>query len=472
MPFLLTNCADGGANGVDVTTANSGGASGDAWPSKAIDTGNSITFSNTVARGAMSYRISRGATGEVSVSWVDLPSVPMIYARLYICMPTLPSSSFRPIVFGSTADNSVSWSLGVRTDGKVSIRDAASAQMSVSGSALEVGRWMRIEVAVTVSPTVGSSVVKLYREADSPYPTEVMTSASTFNTQSGGNPIDVVRFGMTQLFAPNYTYYLDDVIVTDAGFLGPAAPAYAPSLVWRNGGGSGANGTLVTIGSSGSATDHYFPVISNVSNQIYHSTAQAAHGTTSYLIQSVSGVSNNLQWRDLYSNTLAARYYLYLTSVPPAATELSQLLVTQPSYEMLLRMVYMPSGQVLLKDRTGTTIWTSTAALPLNSWIRIEKFAQIGGTATTGTVQFAYYAFDGTTAIDSYSSTTFNLNTNPIDRFLVGRNNSDTWTDPFYVDDIAINQAATGFIGPYTVPSNIHTPYAGKIPPIGWGRSI
>ncbi len=472
MSFLLRNNAEGGTNGADISPTNTGGLSGEAWTNISLSAGNTAKFSNAVARNTLSYQIATGASaGEVSIRWLDVPAVPTIYARFYIFMTTLPSASFRPIELGGSNGFTTAWSLGIRTDGKVSIRDSAGTQMSVSGSALQAGRWMRIELSIAVSQTTGSSVVKLYREADSPYPTEVMASTAVYNTQPNGDPMDIIRFGVVGMSAPNYTYYLDDLAVTDMGFLGPANPNYTSDLLWRNGGGNGANGTLATPLSTGSSTDHFFQIV-NDGSQVYHSTVQSAHGGSSYLVQSTSGVGNWLSWRDLTASSLACRYYAYFTAHPSTATEISQFLVTSPVYEMLARVGLSTAGKMIVMDRNGTILWTSTAAIPLNTWIRIEMFAQLGVTAGTGTVQVAYYTLDSTTATDSFSSNTVDLNVTPFARLYLGRINSSAWTDPFYLDDIAILQGATGFIGPYAAPSNLHTPYAGKIPHLGWGVHV
>ncbi len=78
--FIRTNNAEGGTNGVTVTTANSGGASGDAFNS-IVGTG--LTFSNlVVGAGSLSYRT---ANASVYAVWNGLGAITnwTLKARVY-----------------------------------------------------------------------------------------------------------------------------------------------------------------------------------------------------------------------------------------------------------------------------------------------------------------------------------------------------------------------------------------------------
>jgi hypothetical protein len=55
------NSAEGGTDAATVTTANSGGTSGDAWDSVNIPSGTTLTFATAAAyKGSRGYRITSG----------------------------------------------------------------------------------------------------------------------------------------------------------------------------------------------------------------------------------------------------------------------------------------------------------------------------------------------------------------------------------------------------------------------------
>ena len=134
--------------------------------------------------------------------------------------------------------------------------------MNVSTLSVPVGRWVRLEARIVSSATVGSSVVKIFTEADSPYPAETMTSASSFNTAPNGTGIKVGRFGIVGSSVATYNYYLDDITMTDVGYPGPANPTQAPPLEWCSNADFGTNGTLLTAGNSGDASNRFFQTFS------------------------------------------------------------------------------------------------------------------------------------------------------------------------------------------------------------------
>lgn len=471
MAATFRNNANGGTNGTAISYTASGGAtSGDDWDFIAIGTNGSITYANSPARGPLSYKMTVGATvADVKVEWQHLQPSTTTYVRFYVYLPTLPSSSFR---FLELSDGTQGvWSFGFRADGRISVRDAVSASMNVSTTALPTGRWLRLEARVVSHATTGSSVVKIYTEADSPYPAETVTSTNSFNTAPNGNGIEIVRYGIVGSTTANYTYYLDDIAISNDGYLGPADPLLVGPLELGNNADFGTNGTVLTMVNSGDTSNRFFQSFSQT-GQISFSNTQTAHGTLSYLFQPVNGSNNIVVWRGLRTTAASMRFYIYLTAIPAEINTFGQFTTGPGGFTQLAWLAVNLNGRVCVLDATESVIWQATAALSLNTWYRFEIFASLGGTATTGTIQAAYYLLDSTTAVDSFSTSSANLGTDPIAWARFGKMGSTTYAAPFYIDEIGVLQNASGFMGPYT---SLPTPPAapsGTIPHLGWGREV
>ncbi len=471
MAAVFRNNANGGSNGMAVSYTTTGGAvSGEDWDFISIGTNGNITYADKPARGALSYKMALGATVTgVKLEWQNFQTSSTAYIRLYVYLPSLPSASFRFIEL--TDSTQLAWSLGLRSDGKLSIRDSANTSMTVSTTSLPVGRWLRLEARIIANATTGSSVVKIYTEADSPYPAETMTSASTFNTAPNGTGIELLRCGIVGSATSNYTYYLDDIAISNSGYLGPSDPNLVGPLELGNNADFGTNGTALTMANSGDTSNHFFQSFSQP-GQISFSNAQAAHGSLSYVFQSVSGSDNLMMWRGLHTSAAAMRFYIYITAIPAEINPIAQFTTGSGGFTQLAWLAVNLNGKICVLDATSTVIWQATNAISLNTWYRLEIFASLGGTATTGTIQAAYYALDSTTAIDSFSTSSANLGTDAISWARFGKIGSTTYTAPFYIDEISVVQNASGFIGPYAGLPAQPPAQPGTIPHLGWGREV
>lgn len=470
MSLSIANNANGGINGANVTYENNGELSGEAADYLLVGTGATLKFMNSPARGALSYEYkTTGTAAEVFMAY-DLMPISTVYLRFYVYLPALPAASTRLCHLNNIT--AVSWSMGVRSDGRLSIRDSTSAQMSISTLALPVGRWARIEARVVSSATVGTSTIKIFTEADSPYPAETAVSAATFNTRPASSDFKQVRFGIVDTAIANYMYYLDDLAMSDSGYPGPADPAATASLLRSNNAESSAHGTAATSSSSGDSINNFFQ-ITEPSATIQHSNVHAAHGTLSYEFVPANGTENRVTWRSLATNAAAMRFYVYFTAFPPNSTGIGQFATNSyiAGLESLAIINFRNDGRVSLSDRT-TVFWVSTATLSLNTWYRFEVFAQVGGTPTTGTLSAAMYALDSGTALDSTTTSTADLGSVKIGWARFGKLSANVWTNTFYMDELAVQQAASGFIGAYSGPPSAPAVYPGVIPHLGWGREV
>lgn len=468
MPATFRNNANGGTNGTTVSLYNCGNASGDAWNYLSYGVGMTISYANAPARGGMAYKCTTGATASNGyVIWNTLPDQSTYYIRFAVYLPANPSSSFRFCEIGD--DTTIGLSIGCTTAGKISVRDYNSSQMGLSTISLPTGRWARVEMRYVSSSAAGQMTLRIYTEVDSPYPAETLASAASFNTKPNAGYITQPRFGISTFNIANWTYYIDDIAVSDQGWLGPANASFLPSGTYYNGAEMGSNATMVTSLNTSSSDSTYFYKFLNP-NTITFSTARAAHGSLSYFIQPTAGNSSLVQWASYATQSAAARMYIYLTAFPSDVTEFMQINTSEASFDYIGRLALNSTGKLIVYDASGA-IWTSTASLSLNSWQRLELYGAIGGSSTTGTLQAAFYAGDSTTAIDSFSTSSANTSTaQAIGMLRFGKVTATSYATSFYMDDLAGQSAASGFIGPYSGALTPPATFAGIIPHLGWGR--
>ncbi len=471
MPAILRNNANGGTNGASVSYTASGGAdSGEDWDFIYMGTNGSITYADKPARGNLSYKCSVGATvTDVKMEWQRFQPSDTVYVRFYVFLPSLPSGSFRFFEFSDGTQ--LAFSFGSLTDGKVRIRDSAAAAMATSTISLPTGRWIRLEAKVNAHGSTGGAVVKIFTEADSPYPAEVITSTNTFNTAPNGTGIKIARFGIVGSAGANFTYYLDDIELNNTGYAGPADPEFAGLLEMANTADFGSNGTSLTELNSGDTSNRFFQS-STTPWQVNFSSTQKAHGTLSYLFQPVSGQENVIMWCNLHTNAAALRFYLYLTAIPGETITFGQFTTGPGGFLQLAWLAVNLSGRLCVLDSTGSVLWQAAAPLSVNTWYRLELFTSLGGTATSGTIEVAYYLMDNPAAIDTFATSSANLGTSPIAWARFGKIGATPYAAPFYIDDVGVVQNASGFIGPYTgLPAQ--PPVApGVVPHLGWGREV
>lgn len=468
MSLLLANNANGGVNGTAVAYGNMGETSGHAWDFIYTGTGANITYVNNPSRGALSYQFRTTTSDQAYVEWQRMPDLSTIYFRFLVYIPTLPSATTR--VCELNDGTNLIMSISIRTDGRLNIRDSAANLMSLTTVGVIPGRWARIEASVVSHASTGSSVVRIYTEPDSPYPAEKASSTATFNTKPSTNFVRGIRFGLAGLNVTNTTVYVDGMAVADTGFLGPSNPTQTASLLWSNTAESGTHATAVTSINSGNATNDFFQAVDQASS-ITYSNAQAAHGSLSYFIQSASAVENKLVWKNIASSSCALRLYAYFTTYPSSPYEFAYFSKNSVAFDLLSRLGLQPDGKISAYDRTGI-VWSSSGSVSLNSWYRFEILAQIGASATTGTIQAAFYSLDSTSPIHSFTTSSANLGTSNIEWVGVGKTSASSASDSFYIDDVAVRQQASGFIGPYTGPPTPPAAYPGIIPFLGWGTEI
>lgn len=234
----------------------------------------------------------------------------------------------------------------------------------------------------------------------------------------------------------------------------------------------GTNAVVATPENTSSTGNNFLMLFSNPGTVTF-SNARASHGTLSYAIQAGSGSDSMVRWASFATQSMAARFYIYFTALPSASTEFLQLSTHEGgTFEFAGRIAFGTTGLMLVFDNSGL-IWTSAAAVSINTWYRVELYCAIGPSSTTGTLQTAFYALDNLTAIDSFTTSTANTGTSQaIGVMRFGKVTSSAMTSVFYMDGLAARTQASGFIGPYAGPLTPPATFAGIIPHLGWGRAV
>ncbi len=469
MSATLRNNAEGGVHGEDVTVYNSGAISGDSFHYLIRGTGASITFSNTPARGTMAYECKIAATAaQAKMAWGNFPGGATTYARWALYLPA--SAAGKAVRCMSLDDNTSDCvTMEVTPTGYFRMWDTVGAVMFVSTTPVLYDTWQRFELQMISSATTGQAILRYFREVDSPHPLETLTSTATFNTRPNGLDVAYADFGILSGSSTNVTVYLDDLAVSSEPLTGPVDAHQVLPTALHATAENGSDTTAVTKLNSGDGSLHFFE---EVMGDVTYSAEQTAHESLSYKMTPVSGSHARVEWRSLGTTSAALRLYIYFTGFPPAITEFAHLTTSAyATFTPLARFIMNTDGRVHVFDMAGT-MWNSTSPLSLNTWYRLEMLATIGATAGTGTINAAYYTLDSTTPIGSFSTSSANLGTTPFGGLRVGKISSNAWATPMYVDDLAVQQNASAFIGPYTPPPSAPVAYLGIIPPEGWGVQL
>jgi hypothetical protein len=254
MAVLRQNTAEGGTNGTAVTTANSGGTSGDAW----TDVKNTWTFSNAqAASGTLSYQCSQVAGTGASVMW-DFSSAPLTthYGRLYLYMTAFATQS-HPIFKGLTAGfTSDSWRVDLTASGQVRIRDGAGTALATSTQTITTGAWWRFEWKVVCSSGTGTTDGQITVNVYSGNSTTVSFSVSSTSANTETTSMSYFQAGPALSSPTVPTMYYDELVIDNASFPGPVGGGVnQPPTANAGPDASAEPGTTYTLQGSGTDTD-------------------------------------------------------------------------------------------------------------------------------------------------------------------------------------------------------------------------
>lgn len=220
----LINTAEGGTNGAVPTTANTGGASGDAMSVVNIGSGNTIIFSDfNPAHGTMGYEMNYGTTAGGNLRWDFVESGRLVHS-FYIELSSLPTAT--EYIAGIRHASGYMCIATIGPDGKLIMQNAASVGVSASraASTFPVEQKVRVEIAVTKGTTTSDGTIEYaYYLGESTSPLASWSS----NTQNTGTAdIAQVIIGRNTAAGEPRTIWYDTIRVQNlpSGWIGPYSP--------------------------------------------------------------------------------------------------------------------------------------------------------------------------------------------------------------------------------------------------------
>jgi hypothetical protein len=215
---IRANTADGGINGVDVSSANSGGASGSAWDALSGGTG-VWTFSNAQSvKGGMSYNCLHSGATAPTLTWNQSPVLTSYYGRSYVYFTSFAASSHPIIKALPLSFSSLCWRIDITSTGQIRVRDSASTILVTSTPTITTGAWWRFEWKVVHGTgSTGQITLNVYSgDATTPLYTYTNTACS-IDTET-----DHFQFGPSVTTPQVPSMYFDEIALDDTTYPGPA----------------------------------------------------------------------------------------------------------------------------------------------------------------------------------------------------------------------------------------------------------
>lgn len=176
--------------------------------------------------------------------------------------------------------------------------------------------------------------------------------------------------------------------------------------IFRNSAEGGTDGTTVTVANSGGDSGDAWDAPHNLnSGDIEFDTAQFSHGAMSYLVQPATSVISEFRKSVTASGTVLCSMYFRTPSIFAATATLIQI---RHASATAARLQLTNGAKFRTQNLTDATVSTAVSNALVDTWYRLELRAVRGTSSSNGTIQFAYYLLDNTTAVETFSSTTTN----------------------------------------------------------------
>lgn len=220
----LTNSFEGGTDGVTITSGNSGGSSGDAFSNMS----GSPAFSATHRHVGTLAMACVDAASEMDARWNFGPDTGNVYFRTHIYLTAYPTTQNLWFI-----DCDGGAALGFNTTLVVRSSDhciggavQASLNAGLTGTTVvPLNQFVRVELRVLASTTVGEIEWRLYTSVDS------TTIADTKSMTGQVLQADArrIRFGVVASPPTTpFTHWQDDIAYSNVDWLGPISAPSTP----------------------------------------------------------------------------------------------------------------------------------------------------------------------------------------------------------------------------------------------------
>ena len=213
------------------------------------------------------------------------------------------------------------------------------------------------------------------------------------------------------------------------------------------GGTSGTTLTQGVAGNTGSTSGNYFDTVTigGGATDAFDNT-HAAHGTLSCKIATAGSAAVYNTWSASLTNTgipqVWVRMYLYFTANP---SNTHRVFSATAGSSVAAALQVTTSGTLRWTDAAASTIFTTTTAIPLNSWFRVEGF--VTGSAGAGQVSLSLYTTpDSVVPAEAFTSAATQNTAGLVTDVRYGVSAAVASVGPFWMDDIGLS--TTGPLGP------------------------
>jgi hypothetical protein len=217
----LANVFEGGSDTTVITAANSGGASGDAFSAVL---GNPTFSVDHPHSGSLGMKVDAASEW---VNWTGLGSLTTdVWIRFYYWVAAKPVGSDLRFARFHTNTGATSGYLSHRDDnGFLMVLNAAGTGTAVGSVVVATSQLVRIECRIRSATSNGQMEWRLYNSADS----ATIDDTNSSSTMVLGANTDEAKFGNSTT-TPTTTFYMDDVAVSTAGWIGPSVAGSATIL--------------------------------------------------------------------------------------------------------------------------------------------------------------------------------------------------------------------------------------------------
>ena len=444
-----SNTFEGIASGVAPSSANSGGASGDAISSIAVAAGDSILVQSSAAdhgsRGVEMSLIAGGA-GATRVLWACASTTRQVIS-FYYKIDSVPAAV--EDVAGLRHASGNMGILVIASDGKLQMFDSAGSGISgsKSPSAIPANTWIRIDMSVvngttTSNGTLGYSYY-IGESSIAQYSWESSAVNATTNAQSH------FFIGRSTGRTAAHTVQYDTIRwqSLSSGWMAPFSPSSGTGVINTAEGGTA--DTVPTTGNTGGASGDAATVVNVGSgNTLLFSDFIPAHGSMGYGFTYGTTAGGNLQWDIADSGRVVFSFYMSIETLPTAVEYLGS--IRNSSGNMCIACIGA-DGKFIMQNTAGAGISASRATntFPIDQNVRVEIAVRKGTGTGDGLIEYAYYLGDSSTAEFTWSSSAQNTGTTDVARVLMGRNTAAAETRTVWYDTMRAQALSSGWLGPY-----------------------
>lgn len=201
--------------------------------------------------------------------------------------------------------------------------------------------------------------------------------------------------------------------------------------------GTDRNGTTVDTTNSGNGGNDAFNTVNSTSGTVTYDHTHVMHGTDALQLATAGvSVSVSCLYTGLGAATMYGRYYVYIPTASGFTNAAGFGLRFRAAGSQNGRFTLDATGHLQLRNNGNTVVATSTNALSLDTWYRIECQITQGA---SGSGSCDAYVGDSTTSAATIGATTSTFGTANIDEAGIGLFAAGTSLGPYWVDSVNVN---------------------------------